>query len=73
MMNTFFGYRRTAALLIALALSPQSAYAQADTIGAPRALFTYRDLVLAGGVAVVTMVARPFDDRMAARLQVSST
>ena len=52
---------------------PRTALAQADTIGAPRALFTYRDLVLAGSVAVVTMIARPFDDRMAARLQDSST
>ena len=66
-------YRRTAALLIAFALSPRPAHAQADTIGAPSALFTYRDLVLAGGLAVVTMAARSFDDRMAERLQDSST
>ena len=46
---------------------------QADTIGSPRALFTYRDLVLAGSVAAVTMLARPFDDHYAARLQDSST
>ena len=76
MINTFISSRfvgRTAVLLMALALSPLPARAQADTIGAPRALFTYRDLVLAGSVAVVTMIARPFDDRMAARLQDSST
>ena len=73
MMNRFFGYGRTAALLIAFALSPRPAHAQADTIGPPSALFTYRDLVLAGSVAVVTMAARSFDDRMAARLQDSST
>ena len=60
-------------LLLALSLAPRLAGAQADTIGAPRALFTYRDLVLAGGVAMVTIIARPFDDRMAARLQDSST
>jgi membrane-associated phospholipid phosphatase len=61
-------------LVIALLLAvPSIARAQADTIGAPRALFTYRDLVLAGSVAAVTLLARPFDDRMAARLQDSST
>ena len=65
--------RLTLALLPALSIATQSAHAQADTLGNPRALFTYRDLVLAGGVAMVTMIARPFDDRMAARLQDSST
>jgi len=73
MVNRRTVYRRAAALLIAFALSPQPAHAQADTIGPPRALFTYRDLVLAGGLAVVTMAARPFDDQMAERLQDSST
>jgi membrane-associated phospholipid phosphatase len=65
--------RLALAALLALTLSRETAFAQADTIGAPRSLFTYRDLVLAGGVAAVTMLARPFDDRMAARLQDSST
>ncbi|MFL5520332.1 MAG: phosphatase PAP2 family protein [Gemmatimonadales bacterium] len=65
--------RLALAALLALSLSKETAFAQADTIGAPRSLFTYRDLVLAGGVAAVTMLARPFDDRMAARLQDSST
>jgi len=59
--------------LLTLSLACETAHAQADTIGTPRSLFTYRDLVLAGGVAVVTMAARPFDDRMAALLQDSST
>src|SRR5205085_9210198 len=36
-------------------------------------LFTYRDAVLAGSVVVGTFLARPFDDRIAARLQDSST
>jgi len=65
--------RRTAVFLLALALAPSPALAQADTIGPPRALFTYRDAVLAGGVAVATLLARPFDDHYAARLQDSST
>ena len=65
--------RLALALLPALTIATNAAHAQADTIGSPRALFTYRDLVLAGGVALVTMAARPFDDRMAARLQDSST
>jgi membrane-associated phospholipid phosphatase len=56
-----------------LALGPRPAAAQADTLGSPLPLFTYRDLVLAGSVAVVTMLARPFDDAMATRLQDSAT
>ena len=60
-------------LVLGLTLSARPAFGQADTTGPPHALFTYRDLVLAGSVAVVTMAARPFDDRMAARLQDSST
>ena len=39
--------------------------AQADTIGTPIPLFTYRDLVLAGSVVVATIIARPFDERIA--------
>ncbi|PYP78129.1 MAG: hypothetical protein DMD35_12565 [Gemmatimonadetes bacterium] len=65
--------RLAVAVLLTASAAPDVARAQVDTIGAPRALFTYRDLVLAGSVAVVTMIARPFDDRMAARLQDSST
>jgi membrane-associated phospholipid phosphatase len=68
--NPLAMHRLVIALLLAV---PGIARAQADTIGAPRALFTYRDLVLAGSVAAVTLLARPFDDRMAARLQDSST
>jgi membrane-associated phospholipid phosphatase len=59
--------------LLALVLSPVGAFAQADTIGPPRALFTYRDAVLAGSVVVATVIAKPFDQRIAARLQDSST
>jgi membrane-associated phospholipid phosphatase len=65
--------RGARAALLALCLLARSAFAQADTIGAPRALFTYRDVVLAGGVAAVTLLARPFDDHYAARLQDSAT
>ena len=65
--------RFTLAALAALTLATQSAQAQADTIGPPIPLFTYGDAVLAGSVLVATLLARPFDDRMAARLQDSST
>jgi membrane-associated phospholipid phosphatase len=64
--------RKTAALL-ALLLAPMPASAQADTIGPPIPLFTYRDVVLAGSVAAATLIAKPFDERIAARLQDSST
>ena len=73
MMNRRTAVLATAAVLLAFALCPRTALAQADTIGSPRALFTYRDAVLAGGVALVTLAARPFDDHYAARLQDSST
>ena len=59
-------------LLAALSFATQSIHAQADTIGPPLPLFTYGDAVLAGSVLVATLLARPFDDRMAARLQDSS-
>jgi membrane-associated phospholipid phosphatase len=68
--------RRARLLLAVLTLLPAvpcAAAAQADTIGSPRGLFTYRDAVLAGSVVVVTMLARPFDDHYAARLQDSAT
>ncbi len=59
--------------LLSLLLSPVAAFAQADTIGPPIPLFTYRDAVLAGSVVVATVIAKPFDERIAARLQDSST
>ena len=65
--------RRPVLVLLALLLAPASAGAQADTIGTPIPLFTYRDLVLAGSVVVATTIAKPFDERIAARLQDSST
>jgi membrane-associated phospholipid phosphatase len=65
--------RRLTTLLLALSLSPGVANAQADTIGPPIPLFTYGDAVLAGSVVVATLLARPFDDRIAVRLQDSST
>ena len=67
---------RCAAALLALTLSTGAAnvaQAQADTIGSPIPLFTYRDAVLAGSVVVATVIAKPFDERIAARLQDSST
>ena len=71
-MNRNTVNRRTL-VLAALLLAPASAFAQADTIGTPIPLFTYRDVVLAGSVAVATLAAKPFDERIAARLQDSST
>ena len=65
--------RFTLPLLLALSLATNTAFAQSDTIAGPRALFTYRDAVLAGSVVLVTLAARPFDDHYAARLQDSST
>jgi membrane-associated phospholipid phosphatase len=65
--------RRTAIVLFAIALFPRPAHAQADTVGPPIPLFTYRDAVLAGGVVVATLLARPFDEHYAERLQDSST
>jgi membrane-associated phospholipid phosphatase len=65
--------RRIRLLLTLLLALPRSAAAQADTVGSPLPLFTYRDLVLAGSVAAVTLLARPFDDHYAARLQDSAT
>ena len=60
-------------ILLALTFSTGVAQAQADTIGSPLPLFTYRDVVLAGSVAVATAIAKPFDEQIAARLQDSST
>ena len=70
-MSRSFG--RTLAIVLALAGAPLPLHAQADTVGPPSSLFTYRDAVLAGSVAVATLIARPFDDHYAARLQDSST
>jgi len=61
------------AVVTLLAFGPRTVTAQADTTGAPIPLFTYRDLVLAGSVAVVTILTRPFDDAMAKVLQDSAT
>ena len=71
-MNRRTVNRLTLALL-SLAFAPLTANAQVDTVSSPRALFTYRDLVLAGAVTAFTLVARPFDDHYAGRLQDSST
>jgi membrane-associated phospholipid phosphatase len=61
-------------MAVGLALAPGgSALAQADTVGPPIPLFTYRDAVLAGSVAVGTLLARRLDDHFATRLQDSST
>ena len=68
--------RRARTLLAVLAALPtfaRAASAQADTIGPPISLFTYRDVVLAGGVALATVLARPWDDHYASRLQDSAT
>jgi membrane-associated phospholipid phosphatase len=43
--------------------------AQADTIGPPRPLFTWRDGVLAAGFVVGTIAIRPLDSRTANALQ----
>jgi membrane-associated phospholipid phosphatase len=65
--------RLVLAVLISLPTLAREAAAQADTIGPPIPLFTYRDAVLAGSVVVATLLARPFDDHYAGRLQDSST
>jgi membrane-associated phospholipid phosphatase len=65
--------RLALAVLLGLPTLAREAVAQADTIGPPIALFTYRDAVLAGSVIVATLIARPFDDHYAGRLQDSST
>jgi membrane-associated phospholipid phosphatase len=65
-------YRSAACALLAITV-PAPVHAQADTIGPPIPLFTYRDVVLAGSVLVATILARPFDEHYAARLQDSST
>ncbi len=61
--------RLLAAGMMLLASMPSRVKAQADTIGSPIALFTYRDAVLAGSVALTTVLARRLDDRAADVLQ----
>ncbi len=56
------------------ALAPmRSVVAQADSTRSDVRLFTYRDAVLAGSVALGSFLARGLDDHYAARLQDSST
>src|SRR4051812_38892071 len=50
-----------------------AAGAQVDTTVHHGPLFTYRDAILAGSIGVATLLARPFDDHYAQRLQDSST
>lgn len=59
--------------LMVVALVPAGVQAQADTVGPPIPLFTYRDAVLAGSVTLGTLLARRIDERAARRLQDSST
>ena len=56
------------ALALVLTLSPRLT-AQVDTIDRPKALFTYRDGILAAGFAVGTIGIRPLDSRAAQSLQ----
>jgi membrane-associated phospholipid phosphatase len=58
-------------VLVANAFAP--AGAQADTTRSTVGLFTYRDIVLAGGVAVAALLVRPLDEHYARRLRDSST
>ena len=61
--------RRIAFGAVSFSLSAGPLCAQADTIGPPRPLFTWRDGVLAAGFVVGTIAARPVDSRAAAALQ----
>ena len=73
-LNTRTRTRTRALVLSALcALMPVTAGAQADTIGPPIPLFTYRDAILAGSVTLGTVLIRSLDERFARRLQDSST
>ena len=56
------------ALALCLTLTA-SATAQVDTIHTTRALFTWRDAVLAGGFVVATWAIRPLDKRAASIMQ----
>ena len=59
--------------LIAATTVTRHVDAQVDTSVHHGALFTYRDAILAGTFTVATLLARPFDDHYAQRLQDSST
>lgn len=63
---------RRALLVVMLAALPVTASAQADTIS-PRPLFTWRDAILAGGVAAGVRLIHPLDEYFAVRLQDSTT
>jgi len=59
--------------LATAASTARDARAQIDTTVHHGPLFTYRDAILAGTFGVATLLARPFDDHYAQRLQDSST
>lgn len=63
--------RSPAMVLLALSLTDAPLAAQAEPSGA--ALFTYRDALLAGAIVGGTILVRPLDDRLADRIQDSST
>jgi membrane-associated phospholipid phosphatase len=69
------GIRRTLhVLLVLLAQVPCGAVgAQVDSTHPSGALFTYRDVALAGAVTVAALLARDFDEQYSKRLQDSST
>lgn len=62
--------RARSVITLMLALVAQPLTAQSDS---GRALFTYRDAILAGTAAAATYLIRPLDDHYAQRLQDSST
>ena len=64
--------RLPAAALLVLVLATSRADAQADTVPVG-SLFTYRDAILAGSVAVAARLIHPLDDYFAKALQDSST
>lgn len=63
---------RLAHALTLLAVAASNAAAQADSLR-PGPLFTYRDAILAGGIAVTARLIHPLDDYYQQRLQDSST
>jgi membrane-associated phospholipid phosphatase len=74
-MSVRFVTRRLSARLVGALLiltAPATSGAQSDTT-AVGPLFTYRDALLAGGVAVTARLVHPLDDYFAERLQDSST
>lgn len=64
-----------AALVVAILVGACPVQAQGDARPAPSgaALFTYRDVLLAGGIVAATLAVRPADEHYARRLQDSST